>query len=76
MIPVLRFRNPDDAVRAAALLVDQQFEPRPESETEILVLPREDMDEAFLLLQAEGVPCERALKPVVRLGPRKPGLTA
>ena len=59
-------------MQASRALHEQQFEPRQESVTEISVTPREDFDEALLVLQADGFACERADKPVTRLGPGTP----
>lgn len=71
-VPVLRFASEAACQRAAAVLSEQQFDWRKESETEIGCTPWDDLDEAIQVLKAEGIACERADKAVVRLGPRIP----
>ncbi len=71
-VPVLRFRSPGDCERAVAVLTDQRFAIRLESDTEISFTPREDLGEARDLLDAEGIACALGEKPVTRLGPRMP----
>ncbi|HYD64588.1 hypothetical protein [Azospirillum sp.] len=72
-VPVLRFESRDACERAVAALLDQQFDVRRESDTEIGCTPWEDLEEARLILQAEGIACVRAGKEVPRPGPRRPG---
>lgn len=71
-IPVIRLRRPDDLERAMAVLREQQFEPRQEGDADLSVTPAEDLDEAFLVLQADGFACEVAQREVTRLGPSRP----
>ncbi|HYH20288.1 MAG TPA: hypothetical protein VD995_16890 [Azospirillum sp.] len=72
-VPVLRFESPAECDRAVEALVAQQFDVRRESDIEIGCTPWEDLEEARLVLQAEGITCARADKEVPRLGPRRPG---
>lgn len=71
-MPVIRLRCPDDLESAMAALLAQQFEPRQEGDADLSVTPAEDLDEAFLLLQADGFACEVARVEVRRLGAPRP----
>lgn len=72
-VPVLRFESREACERAVAVLHAQQFDVRRESDTEIGCTPWEDLEEARLVLQADGIRCVRAEKEVPRPGPRRPG---
>ncbi|WP_207462854.1 hypothetical protein [Azospirillum sp. SYSU D00513] len=54
------------------LLIEQQFEPRWEGEADPSVTPAKDLEEAEMVLRADGVVCERAGMSVTRLGPSRP----
>ncbi len=71
-VPVIRFCSAEDCAQGTRALHEQQFEPLQESVTEISVTPWADLDEALLVLQADGFACEKADKPVARLRPGKP----
>lgn len=73
MVPVLRFPSAAERARACEILEAQQFDVRHEAECEVSCSPWEDLDDAFELLHAEGIRCERAERAVPRLGPRVPG---
>lgn len=71
-MPVIRLRFPDDLERAMAALLTQQFEPCREGDADLSVTLAEDLDEAFLVLQADGFACEVARGEVRRLGAPRP----
>lgn len=71
-VPVLRLSTVDDCGRSVDILLDQQFDVRRESDTEISVTPWGDLEEAHHLLAAEGIICHRGEKVIPRLGPRMP----
>ena len=71
-LPIIRFETEEDCRRGLVILADQQFETRLEGKAEVSVSPWEDLEDAFVLLEAEGVLCARAEKHVNRLGSQQP----